>query len=62
MLLHAGLILDLDDQLTTGNEGVSDEQDQEENEARDDAEALVNELHWFRFKSRSRCTALRDYS
>ena len=44
-MLHARLICDLDGQLTPGNEGVGDEQDQEEYEARDDAEALVDELH-----------------
>ena len=60
-MLHARLICDLDGQLTPGNEGVGDEQDQEEYEARDDAEALVNELHGD-LKGRSTCTALRDYS
>src|ERR1700735_1266519 len=59
--LDAGLILNLDVQLAPGTDGVRDQQDQEEYEARDDAEALVNELHGD-LKGRSTCTALRDYS
>ena len=60
-MLHARLICDLDGQLTPGNEGVGDEQDQEEYEACDDAEALVNELHGD-FRGQPRCAALLDYS
>ena len=44
-VLHAGLVADQDGQLTPGNEGVGDQQDQEQYEASDDTEALVDELH-----------------
>ena len=44
-VLHVGLMADQVCQLTPGDEGVDDQQDQEEDKASDDAEALVNELH-----------------
>jgi len=44
-VLHVGLVADEVGQLTPGNEGVGDQQDQEEYEAGDNTEALVNELH-----------------
>jgi hypothetical protein len=44
-VLHVGLMADQVGQLTLCNEGVRDQQDQQEYEASDDTEALVDELH-----------------